>query len=100
MSVPHSRKWYVHDRLADDYVRVSQEGGDLMMLKALKILRAIIVNLGMVGLAAFSIQQGAEPTLIGTLGVASLGLYNGVEIMDYISLLQAVQEVDVDNSDK
>lgn len=62
----------------------------------------MIVNIGMITIALFAIQQGADPTIIGGLGILSLGLYNGVEIMDYLSLLQAIQEVEVttDNSDK
>jgi len=96
------REWYIHNRLTDEYIHAHEMGGDLMLHKLLKIVRAIIVNLGMITVALFAIQQGADPTIIGGLGILSLGLYNGVEIMDYLSLLQAIQEVEVttDQSDE
>lgn len=97
-----NREWYIHDRLADEYVAAHERGGDLMLHKLLKIVRAIIVNLGMITVALFAITQGADPTIIGGLGILSLGLYNGVEIMDYLSLIRAIQEVEVktNNSDE
>lgn len=90
---PSGRKWYCNDRLTDDYKTVHQRGGDLKMLKGLKILRAIIVNAGLIAITIFSIFKGADPTIVGALGVLSLGLYNGIEIADYISLIQAAREV-------
>jgi hypothetical protein len=88
-----ARKWYCNDRLTDDYKEVHRHGGDLKMLKGLKILRAIVVNAGLIAVTLFSIFKGADPTVVGSLGVLSLGLYNGIEIADYISLIQAVREV-------
>lgn len=63
------------------------------MLKALKIIRAIVVNLGIIGISAYSVSQGGDPTIIGVLALFTLGTYNGLELSDYAALLQAYQEV-------
>lgn len=87
------RPWYVYDRLVDDWVRIESEGGDLKMLKSLKILRAIIVNLGIVAIVLYAISQGGSPDTLGIGGLAVLAAYNGVELLDYVSLAQAIVEV-------
>jgi len=89
---PRRRPWWVHDRLTDDWLAVEREGGDLKMLKGLKILRAIIVNLGIITITLYAVYSGGEPTVVGGLGLAVLGGYNGAEVMDYLSLLQAIAE--------
>jgi len=89
------RPWYCSDRLTDDY-RASiarGEGGDLSMFKLLKLLRSLLVNSGIIGLAAYALSLGADPTLIGSIALVVLGGYNGLEIGDYLSALQAYAEV-------
>lgn len=93
------RPWYCNDRLTEDYRRVHREGGDLKMLKALKIVRAIVVNLGMIGIAALALTEGAEATIVGSIGLVSLAAYNGVEIVDYTALAQALLEVSGEGDD-
>jgi hypothetical protein len=93
MSTKHTRPWYCLDALVDDYRVVANSGGDLKMLKALKILRSIIVNLGIIGVTLYALLTGADTTLIATVGVITLGLYNGVEVADYAALAQAFAEV-------
>ena len=63
------------------------------MLKALKIIRAIIVNLGIIGISAYSVFEGGDPTVIGILSLFTLGTYNGLELSDYAALLQAYKEI-------
>lgn len=93
---PHpttGRPWYCHDRLTDDWATVARKGGDLRMLKTLKIARSIIVNLGIIAIILFGLLQGANATVVVTVGTATLGLYNGVEVADYAALAQAFREV-------
>lgn len=87
------RPWYCSDRMVDDWVTVERQGGDLKMLKALKILRAIIVNIGVSVIALFALSSGGDPTVIPTLALIILGAYNGVEYSDYQALVQAIAEV-------
>jgi hypothetical protein len=69
------------------------------MLRQLKVLRSIIVNLGIIGVTLFSLlETSADPTLISGLGLLTLGLYNGVEVADYAALAQAFAEVKSENS--
>jgi hypothetical protein len=74
-------------------------GGPFKMIKALKILRAIIVNAGIIGITAYSLELGADPTLIGMLGLAVLGAYNGLELSDYLALLEALQQIQSEQKD-
>jgi len=93
MTSKQLRPWYVSDRACDDYVAALGEGGDLEMLKALKILRSILVNIGIIALGIYSIRVGADPTVIGLASLVVLGGYNGLEVSDYMALLRAYNEV-------
>jgi hypothetical protein len=84
--------WYVHQKLCQDYRQIANNGGDFEMLKALKIIRSILVNIGIISVSMYSLQAGADPTTIGTLTVATLGLYNGVELADYAALALAFSQ--------
>lgn len=92
------REWYCLDALVDDYKTIARSGGDLQMLKSLKILRSIIVNAGIIAITIHALLSGADGTIVGTAGVLTLGLYNGIEIADYQALAQAIVEVSQDNA--
>jgi len=62
------------------------------MSTRLRILRAIVVNIGFITIALYSIWEGGDPTVVGALGISMLGLYNGVEIADAAALAQALAE--------
>jgi len=88
------RPWYCNDQLTDDYRTVAEHGGDLRMLRLLKILRSIIVNLGIIGVTLTALfYTQADATLIASLALVTLGAYNGVEVADYAALAQAFVEV-------
>jgi len=63
------------------------------MLKTLKLLRAIVVNIGIFAVSGYSLYLGADPTLIGLMALAVAGAYNGLELSDYLALLEAVKQV-------
>lgn len=93
------RPWYCHDRLTDDYRTVAERGGDLKMLRLLKILRSFVVNVGIIGVTFTALlYTGADATLVSTIGLVTLGLYNGVEVADYAALAQAFAEVSAEES--
>jgi len=88
------RPWYINDRACDEYrTTLTDEGGRLPMLKTLKLIRSIIVNLGLIALALLAVSNGGQPTIIGVLGLLVLGAYNGLEFSDYLALVQAYDEV-------
>jgi len=91
-----SRPWYCNDRLVDDWRAVERNGGDLKVLKSLKIARSIIVNLGIIGITLTALYLGGDVTVLGSLGLFVLGSYNGIEVLDYLSLAQAIVEVKQD----
>jgi len=63
------------------------------MLKTLKLLRAIVVNAGIFVVSGYSLYLGADPTLIGLTAIVVVGAYNGLEISDYLALVEAVKQV-------
>ena len=95
----HPRPWYVLDGLVDDYAKVAQEGGDLRMLRALKVIRSIIVNCAIIAISAYGLYTGGDPTFVSSIALVTLGLYNGVEVADYAALATAFAEVRDDGSD-
>ena len=79
--------------LVSDYREVSQRGGSFQMLKALKIIRSIIVNLGIISVALYGLAYtAADPTWLSVLTIVTLGLFNGVEAADYMALVEAFSE--------
>lgn len=92
------RPWYCIDSLVDDYARIHADGGDLRMLKSLKITRAIVVNIGIIAITLYALIEGAEATIVGGIGLVSLAAYNGVEIADYGALVQALAEASAEES--
>jgi len=100
MTVRYARPWYTVDGLVEDYRVVASSGGDLRMLKTLKILRSIIVNVGIIGITLFTLMEASgSPAWVGAIGVGTLGLYNGVEVADYAALAQAFKEVRAEQGD-
>jgi hypothetical protein len=101
MSTDHAdRPWYCRDDVVDEYRSTLTTGGErLPMLKALKILRAIVVNLGLLALTGYSIRRGGDPTLLGFTALAVIGAYNGLELGDYLALVQAYKEVQQTTAD-
>ena len=87
-------KWYIRQGAIAEYKQtLSNDGEPLPVLKALKILRAIVVNLGVFGIGFYAISLGGDPTLISLAVLTVAGGYNGLELSDYLALVQAVQEV-------
>jgi len=99
MSLPNQdpTPWFVHKQLCQDYRNIARNGGDFEMLKALKIIRSILVNIGIIAVSIYSLQAGADPTTLGALTVVTLGLYNGVELADYAALAQAFSDIQTEN---
>lgn len=100
MSVQPDRKWYHRDEVVDEYRTTLREDGEkLPMLRTLKIIRAIVVNIGIIALSTYSIFRGGDPTLLGFLALSVLGAYNGLELGDYLALVQAYNEVQGESTD-
>jgi hypothetical protein len=91
--------WYVRRKAVDEY-KFTLRNGSLPVLKTLKILRAIIVNIGIFGIGFYSLQLGGDPTLIAITVVTIVGGYNGLELSDYLALVKALQELPDQKADK
>lgn len=98
---PSTRCWYHRDDVVDEYKStLTDDGEPLPMLKTLKIIRAIIVNVGIFGVGAYAMYLEADPTLLAISTLAVAGAYNGLEIGDYLALVQAYQEVQEESLDR
>jgi len=88
------RPWYCRDGVVNEYKQsIRDDRETLSMIKLAKVLKATIVNLGVVALALYAISRGGDPTILGTLGLVTLATYNGVELGEYLALIQAAREV-------
>jgi len=85
------RPWYILDGPCDEYKRSLGDTGPTM-LKLLKTVRAIIVNVGLVAISLSALSQGGDPTLIAPLAILVLAGYNGIEYADYMALVRAYAE--------
>jgi len=85
------RPWYVLDGPCDEYRRTFSDTGPTM-LKLLKTIRAIIVNVGLISISLLALSQGGDATIIGPLAILVLAGYNGVEYADYMALVRAYTE--------
>ena len=100
MSFKQARPWYCRDDVVDEYkTTLTTDDEKFPMLKTLKILRAIIVNAGTMLLTAYLAYLGGDPTILGVLSLGLLTAYNGLEISDYMALVQAYQEVQQDKTE-
>lgn len=101
MSQPNvrPRPWYVLDGLADDYCVVAREGGDFRMLRTLKLIRSLIVNIGIIAISVYALSRGGDPTLVPSVTLVTLAAYNGVEVADYAALATAFKEVKQEHND-
>lgn len=93
------RPWYCRDDAVEEYkTTLTDDGEALPMLKQLKIIRSIIVNLGIIGISLYGVYSGGEPTVIAISALLVLGAYNGLEYSDYAALLQAYREVQAETT--
>ena len=101
MTYVKPRPWYVLDGLCDNYLYLHENGGDLRMLQALKVIRGITLNVIIAAISVFTILEGADPTLIGGIGLIGLMLINGIELSDYLAAKQALDEAqEVDRNER
>ena len=95
-----TRPWYCRDDVVDEYRHTLEEDGErLPMLKTLKIIRAIIVNLGLFAGWFYALSLGGNPTVITVFAISVVGAYNGLELGDYLALVQAYKEVQSQTDD-
>lgn len=87
------RPWYCPNRLVDDHKASIRDGGDLSMFKTLKLLRSIIVNIGIISLGIYALFLGADPTIVGAVAIFVVGAYNGLELSDYAAAVRAYNEI-------
>lgn len=92
------RPWYVRNSAVEEY-KTALESGDNddldnpRMKRQLTVVRSIIVNLGIIGLAFYGLMLGGDVTWITIFALAVLAGYNGIELSELGAFLTAYREV-------
>ncbi|EMA69307.1 hypothetical protein C461_03063 [Halorubrum aidingense JCM 13560] len=95
-----ARAWYCRDDVVDEYKSTLKEDDEkLPMLKTLKIIRAIVVNVGLFAGWIYALYLGGDPTIITVFALGVVGAYNGLELGDYLALVQAYSEIQAEAND-
>ena len=89
------RPWWVGDQAIEEHKRAIQAGdrSDPRVKRTLTILRSLVVNAGIIGLAVYGLMLGGDVTWITVFGLAGLAGYNGIEATALLAFLPAYQEV-------
>ncbi|WP_049906244.1 hypothetical protein [Halorubrum aidingense] len=99
-AVQPARAWYCRDDVVDEYKSTLKEDDEkLPMLKTLKIIRAIVVNVGLFAGWIYALYLGGDPTIITVFALGVVGAYNGLELGDYLALVQAYSEIQAEAND-
>jgi len=100
MSSQYDRPRWCRDEAVDEYKQSLERDDELFpMLKTLKILRAIVVNVGVFAVVIYGMYVGGDPTMLGAFGLLTVGAYNGLEYSDYMALVQAMYEIKTESTD-
>jgi len=99
-AIQPDRPWYCRDDVVDEYKTTLREDDEnLPMIKTLKIIRAIVVNVGLFAGWIYALYLGGDPTIITVFALAVVGAYNGLELGDYLALVQAYSEIQSEASE-
>ena len=87
MSTKHKPVWFCPTEVIDhnrDLERIAH-----MDIKKLKAIKALVVSLAILVVAAYGIHSGGDPTTISWLGLAGLLLVNGIEVGELLAVAAA-----------
>jgi hypothetical protein len=87
------RPWYCSDALCDSYKVIESTQGSLRMLQALKVFRAIVLNVLLAGFGTFVLIRGGDATVIGLVTILALSLLNGIEVSEWVAAKRALDEL-------
>jgi len=87
------RPWYCLDALVEDYLTVASTGGDLYVIKTIKAIQTLVANVGAIAIGVLALLYGADPTIVGSTAMITLGLLNGALALDYAAVARAVVEL-------
>ena len=87
------RPWYCSDALCDSYKVIESTQGNLRMLQALKVFRAIVLNVLLAGFGTFVLIRGGDATVIGLVTILALSLLNGIEVSEWVAAKRALDEL-------
>jgi|APHM01.1.fsa_nt_gi hypothetical protein len=96
-----ARPWWTRDAAVDEF-RAAIENGTAetpKMKRTLTIVRAIVVNLGIIALSFYGLRLGGSVTIITVFALGVLAAYNGIEASELRAFFQAFQEAKQNESD-
>ncbi|WP_135830650.1 hypothetical protein [Halorussus halobius] len=90
MSTNKKPVWFCPREVIDhnrDLARIAH-----MDIRKLKAIKALVVSLAILGVAAYGIHSGGDPTTISWLGLAGLLLVNGIEVGELLAVMSAARD--------
>ena len=84
---------HLNRRMKEEFLSKERGGGELHVLRSLKIIRTIITNGIILAAIYLLLANGASPDIVSILGLGGFLLYNGVELAEVSALLGAISEV-------
>ena len=90
-----TRPWYCRDTAVDEHRAAIESGKETStpkMKSTLVAARSLLVNAGIIGLGAYGLSLGGDPTFLTALIIAILGAYNGMEFQDLAEFWAAYRE--------
>lgn len=93
MSIRNKYPWFVRKSDIHDYRIKCDTVEDVAMLKVIKTIRWIILNIIIAGIALFAMNQGGDPTVISSVAIIALSFINGVELSDWIVAREVIEEM-------
>jgi len=69
------------------------------MIEPLRIVRSIVVTVGVTVITVLALLEGADAGFVGTLGLLTLGAHNGIRPANAVSLLRAIRVANDDAED-
>ena len=92
MSVKQPKPWYCSRELIDEYKHKASQGDSLRMLKLVKLIKSIIVNIGIIIVSVYGLYLGGDPTVIAPIAILVLAAHNGVDYSEIQAIKQAILE--------
>ena len=90
MSTKNTPVWFCPTAVTDHNRELERIAN--MDIRKLKAIKAVVVSLAILVVAAYGIYSGGDPTTISWLGLAGLLLVNGIEVGELLAVAAAATE--------
>ena len=97
MSTKNTPVWYCPTELVDHNRELERIAH--MDIRKLKAVKALVVSLSILAVAAYGIHSGGDPTTISWLALGGLTLVNGIELGELLAVWATATDDPDDTND-